>query len=104
MARGFKSGGRTKGTQNKVNSEIKSAFQLLIESNLEQLKYDIAELEPKDRINAILQLSKFVVPNLKAVEQTFNSIESAPKINIIYPTDNFNEDDINENDVNVRFV
>ena len=104
MARGFKSGGRTKGVPNKVNSEIKEAFQLLIESNLEQLKYDIAELEPAQRIQALLQLSKFVVPNLKAVEQTFNSIESAPKINIIYPTDNFNEDDINENDVNVRFI
>lgn len=104
MARGVKTGGRTKGTQNKINSEIKVAFQLLIESNLEQLKYDIAELEPEKRIQAIIQLSKFVVPNLKAVEQTFNSIESAPKINIIYPTDNFNEDEINENDVNVRFV
>ena len=104
MARGVKTGGRKAGTPNKINSEIKEAFQLLIESNLEQLKYDIAEIEPMQRIQAIIQLSKFVVPNLKAVEQTFNSIESAPKINIIYPTDNFNEDDINENDVNVRFV
>lgn len=32
------------------------------------LENDIKELEPKDRIKAILDLSKFVLPTLKATE------------------------------------
>lgn len=78
-----KYGGRKKGSTNKVNSSIKESFQLLIEDNLTQLNEDIKSLEPKDRITAILHLSKFIVPTLKAVDQTTYSEQESPKINII---------------------
>ena len=65
---GQKFGGRTKGTPNRTTTEIRQNFQLLIENNLETLESDLKELEPKDRIKAILELSKFVLPTLRATE------------------------------------
>jgi len=67
---GQKFGGRTKGTINKDTAEIRNSFQLLIENNLKQLEQDLKDLEPKDRVKAILDLSKFVIPLLKATEIT----------------------------------
>ena len=65
---GQKFGGRTKGTPNRNTDEIRQNFQLLIENNLTTLENDLKELKPKDRIKAILDLSKFVLPTLKATE------------------------------------
>ena len=65
---GQKFGGRNKGTPNRNTDEIRQNFQLLIENNLTTLENDIKELEPKDRIKAILDLSKFVLLTLKATE------------------------------------
>ena len=82
MAKGIKTGGRTKGTPNKTTSEIREHFQNLIAENLEQLKDDLKELEPMQRLKIIIELSKFVVPTLKATdlslsdnqEEKFNQI------------------------------
>ena len=65
---GQKFGGRTKGTPNRNTDEIRQNFQQLIENNLTTLENDIKELEPKDRIKAILDLSKFVLLSIKAKE------------------------------------
>lgn len=54
--------GKPKGTPNKTTSEIRDAFQLLIEDNASQLKKDIASLEPKERLNIIINLAKFILP------------------------------------------
>jgi hypothetical protein len=70
---GRKFGGRTKGTINKDTAEIRNSFQLLIENNLKQLEQDLKVLEPKDRVKAILDLSKFVIPLLKATELSTTS-------------------------------
>jgi hypothetical protein len=37
MAKGFKTGGRAKGTPNKLTSEVKSKLQLLIDNTIEDL-------------------------------------------------------------------
>ena len=82
MARGIKTGGRTVGTPNKTTSEIREHFQNLITENLGQLNQDLKELEPLQRLKMIIELSKFVVPTLKATdlslsdndEEKFNQI------------------------------
>jgi hypothetical protein len=56
-----------KGIPNKATSEVRKAFQLLVENNLERLQNDLDELEPKDRIKFILDLAKFILPTLQAV-------------------------------------
>ncbi|MDT8413554.1 MAG: hypothetical protein RQ875_13900 [Vicingaceae bacterium] len=70
MAQGIKTGGRTKGTPNKITTEIRERYSQLVNDNLEQLQTDLDSLEPKDRIRCIIELSKFVLPTLKAIEQT----------------------------------
>ena len=65
---GLKFGGREKGTPNKDVSEIRDAFQKLIEGNIDQLEKDLSEMSGKDRINAIINLASYVIPKLKASE------------------------------------
>ena len=72
MAKGIKTGGRTKGTPNKTTAEIREKYTLLLDNNLDRLQDDIDALEPKDRIKTLLQLSKFVIPSLRATEITSN--------------------------------
>ncbi|AWG22944.1 hypothetical protein FFWV33_16120 [Flavobacterium faecale] len=82
--------GRPKGTPNKNTAQIRDSFQLLVESNISKLKEDIDKLEPKDRIRTIIDLAKFVLPTLKAIEYNDSIDESRFKpvtINIIQPKD-----------------
>ena len=66
MAKGKKTGGRKKGTSNKVTGEIKEAYSKLLKNNLTTLQDDLNALEPRDRIKAIIDLSKFILPTLRA--------------------------------------
>jgi hypothetical protein len=86
---GQKFGGRNKGTSNKDTAEIRNSFKLLIENNLKQLEQDLKGLEPIDRIKAILELAKFVIPLLKATEITeVSTIEREPiKFVVINPNE-----------------
>jgi hypothetical protein len=70
MANGIKTGGRQKGTPNKTTNEIREKYKNLISETLEQLSDDIKTLDPKDRLKVIIELSKFVIPTLKATELT----------------------------------
>ena len=70
MAKGIKTGGRTKGAVNKTTTEIREHFQSLISDNLDQLKEDLNGLDSLQRLKMIIELSKFVVPTLKATELT----------------------------------
>jgi len=68
MATGIKTGGRTKGAVNKTTTEIREHYQKLVSDNLEQLDSDLKSLEPLQRLKMIIELSKFIVPTLKATE------------------------------------
>ena len=60
--------GRKKGVPNKSTADIREAFKNLIELNLEQMQKDLKELEPKDRLKFIIDLSTFVIPKLKQAD------------------------------------
>ena len=66
--RRIKTGGRTAGVPNKDTRQIRENFELLVQSNLSTLKADIKSLKPIDRLKIVIDLAKFVVPTLKAVE------------------------------------
>jgi hypothetical protein len=89
MAIGVKTGGRTAGAVNKTTKEIREHFQNLVSSNLEQLDNDLKSLEPLQRLKVIIELSKFVVPTLKATELTTggDNIFKPIEVVIINPTD-----------------
>jgi hypothetical protein len=78
---GKKFGGRTKGAVNKNTAEIRDAFLLLVSNNLEKMDADLNSLEPLQRMKMIIELSKFVVPTLKATEL---SVEPTNKFEPIY--------------------
>jgi len=59
--------GRPKGAINKTSAEIRAAFQLLVENNLETLQNDIDKLKPDQRIGYILKLSEFFLPKLQSL-------------------------------------
>jgi hypothetical protein len=78
-----KQGGRTKGTSNKTTQKVRDAFALILEDNLEQLEDDLASLKPEQRVRLLLDLAKYIVPQLKQTE--FKNNEESPVI----PTINF---------------
>jgi hypothetical protein len=64
----IKTGGRKAGTLNRNSKMIRESYQLLLESNLEQLDQDIKQMKPRERVKTLLELSKFILPTLKSVE------------------------------------
>ncbi len=65
---GKKSGGRQAGTPNKGTSKLRSELFDIVEGNLDQLMVDLAEMKPTDRVKSLVDIMKFCLPTLKAVE------------------------------------
>jgi hypothetical protein len=59
-----------KGTPNKATIEVRESLKSLLEFNIETMQDDLLALEPKDRLKVLLELTKFVIPTLKATELT----------------------------------
>ena len=41
---------------------------MLLENNIDSVQNDLDEMQPGDRVNALLQFMKFVIPTQKAIE------------------------------------
>ena len=65
--------GRPKGSMNKATAEIRERYLNLIENNFEQLETDLRTLKANERIKAIIELSKFILPTLKATEMSLSN-------------------------------
>ena len=66
-----KSGGRVKGTPNKSTRDIREAYRMLIENNLDNLTKWLEKVAVKDPAKAIYilsDLSEYVLPKLSRVE------------------------------------
>lgn len=68
FVKGNNAGGRTRGSKNKVTQDIRAKFLYFIENNLDDMQKDFDQLEPRDRFKIILDMAKFLIPTLKAVE------------------------------------
>ena len=62
--------GRPKGATNKSTEIVKKAVGKLLESNIDAVQSDLDKMQPRDRVNALLQFLKFHIPTQKAVEVT----------------------------------
>jgi hypothetical protein len=60
--------GRPKGASNKSTETIKRSISMLLENNIDTVQSDLDEMQPRDRVNALLQFMKFVIPTPRAVE------------------------------------
>ena len=62
--------GRPKNSKNVISETARSSFNLLLKNNLEKLQSDLDDMDSKDRVSAVLQIAKFILPTLKAVDVT----------------------------------
>lgn len=68
FAKGNTLGGRKLGSKNKTTENIRNTFLHFIEDNLERMQEDFDTLEAKDRFRYLFEMSKFILPSLKAIE------------------------------------
>ena len=67
--------GRPQGKPNKTTHEIRQMFQCLLENNINTLQDDLTQLEPKDRVKAMLDLAKLVLPTKQEIDQKQTNID-----------------------------
>lgn len=63
-----KTGGRGKGTPNKVTSDLRTWVNMLIDNNREQLEKDLKALEPRERWAVIEKLMSYTMPKMQSIE------------------------------------
>ena len=80
-----KTGGRVAGIPNKATRDIKEAYRMLIEKNLDNLTgwlEIIADKDPEKAIRIINDLSEYVIPKLARTDLTTGDKPIKPSINI----------------------
>jgi len=66
MAKGIKTGGRTKGTSNKLSVAIRETLaDVLSDYSNDTLRSDLNDLKPAERIKAITNLYRLLLPPIK---------------------------------------
>ena len=80
--------GRPKGSQNVSTASIRSAYNLLINDNLEKLQNDLDEMSGVDRVKCLIALSKFVLPTLNSIDLNTHNKDNFKPVQI-----NFIKDD-----------
>ena len=68
MAQGKKTGGRERGTPNKVTSEVRTWLAELIDKNRKQVEKDLKELEPKDRLMILEKFMQYTTPKMQSID------------------------------------
>ena len=77
----MKTGGRVKGTPNKLTTEVRKIISDSLTPTLENLQNDLNSLSTKDRLDIVAKLLNFVLPKLK--ETDINTISDNQQPNEI---------------------
>lgn len=72
-----KTGGRAKGTPNKITGTLKDFVSGLIDDNREQIQKDLKALSPKDRLLVLERFLQYVLPKQQAITADM-SVEEQP--------------------------
>ena len=72
-----KTGGRQKGTPNKITGTLKDFVSGLIDENREQMQKDLKALTPKDRLLVLERFLQYVLPKQQAITADM-SVEEQP--------------------------
>lgn len=66
-----KTGGRQKGTPNKVTRNLRQALNDFLENNIHELQNCFDQLDdPKDKLTLLIKLAEFAIPKMRAVDNT----------------------------------
>ena len=63
-----KTGGRKKGTPNKITGSVKDWLSQLIDKNRLQIEKDIKALEPKERLQILEKFMQYTIPKMQSVQ------------------------------------
>ena len=63
----IKTGGRQKGTPNKVTTDLRSILQSIVSSELEHLQTHIDQMPDEQRTQVLLKLLPYVTPKTQAI-------------------------------------
>ena len=74
MAQGIKTGGRKKGTPNKLTAEIKERLAAIISEATNNL--NLEECSNSERIKLIEIGLKYLLPTMKQVDRNYDATES----------------------------
>ncbi len=83
--------GRPLGAINKSTRLVKETIASILEDNLELFKERLLELNSKEFVKAYMDLTKYVIPTLKAVEIDDTKVSDIPAW-----IDNYNEKQLKE--------
>ena len=70
MAQGYKTGGRQKGTPNKLTKEMRDVLKGVVAEELEGLPQRFDELDTKERLELFIKLLPFVLPKTQSISHT----------------------------------
>lgn len=92
MAKGIKTGGRDKGTPNKVTQTHRELIQTIFDNELRsgRIESELKKIEGKEYLEIIIKLTGFVLPKLNSIDVNDNNIHKPiiidwsepPKINL----------------------
>ena len=83
--------GRPLGSKNKSTVLIKNTIASILDDNVELFKEKLLQLNDKDFVRAYMDLTKYVIPTMKAVE-----VNDVTEDNIPSWIDNYNEEQLKE--------
>ncbi|RKD92521.1 hypothetical protein [Mangrovibacterium diazotrophicum] len=79
MAKGIKTGGRTKGTPNKLTGSLKEMIHQAITDEIETLPELLIKLEPKEKADFIIKLMPYVLPRATSeADDIINGVKQTP--------------------------
>ena len=83
--------GRPVGSKNKSTILVKNTIASILDDNIELFKEKLQLLNDKDFVRAYIDLAKYVIPTMKAVE-----VNDATEDNVPAWIDNYNEEQLKE--------
>jgi len=83
--------GRPVGSKNKSTILVKNAIASILDDNVELFKEKLLRLNDKDFVKAYMDLTKYVIPTMKAVE-----VNEVTEDNFPSWIDNCNEEQLKE--------
>ena len=83
--------GRPVGSKNKSTILVKNTIASILDDNIELFKEKLLQLNDKDFVRAYMDLAKYVIPTMKAVE-----VNDVNEDNVPSWIDNYNEEQLKE--------
>lgn len=72
MATGTKTGGREKGTPNKVTKELRDKLKAILANELENLPAELANIPAKERIELLIKLLPYAMPKVQPLTADYD--------------------------------